>query len=152
MDVALTPPQRRFAERGRRATLATIEPAGAPRPVPICFALGTEPTTRLYTPLDEKPKRVADPHRLARVRDLERDPRASVLIEHWSEDWAELGWLRLTGRVDIVEPDAGPYAAERGSAIAALRDRYPQYATQRLEDAPLLRFTIERIVDWGRVR
>ena len=57
--------------RARRAVLATIAPDGRSRLVPIAYAFAG---AVLYTPLDEKPKKVSDPHDLARVA---RHPRAT---------------------------------------------------------------------------
>ena len=142
---------RAFLGAARTATLATIASNGRPRLVPICFVLGVDDTNgraRLYSPLDDKPKSVADPLRLARVRDLLARPSATLLVDRWSEDWTRLGWLRLEVRGEILEP-AGPDRAEHEAEVAALRTRYPQYATHRLADRPILRFTVERAVAWG---
>jgi len=65
--------QRRFLAAGRSATLATLATDGRPRLVPICFVVAADDASgrpRLYSPLDEKPKRTDDPRALARVRDL----------------------------------------------------------------------------------
>ena len=77
----------------------------------------------LYTPIDEKPKETADPRQLARIRDIERRADVTVLIDRWDEDWHHLAWLRINGRASLTEDPA-----ERDSAIAALRAKYPQYA------------------------
>jgi PPOX class probable F420-dependent enzyme len=162
LDRALEDPSRTFLADARTATLATIGPTGRPRLVPICFVLGADDPAgrvRLYSPLDEKPKSGADPHGLARVRDLLARPEATLLVDRWSEDWDRLAWLRLETRADLLEP--GPREAaggaqpdrertrEHGAAIVALRAKYPQYAGHRLEDRPILRFTVERTVGWG---
>ena len=150
-DRILDERSRAFLEAARSATLATIAPDGRPRLVPICFATGEDVEAgrvRLYSPLDDKPKRVADAHRLARVRDLMARPAATLLVGRWSEDWDRLGWLRLDVRANVLEP-AGPDAAEHALAVAALRARYWQYAAHRLEERPILRFTIERAIAWG---
>ena len=34
-------------------------------------------------------------------------------------------------------------------AVAALRARYPQYLTHRLDDRPLIRIEIDRVTTWG---
>ena len=86
----------------RRAVMATIAPDGAPRLVPITFVFSDGV---IYTALDEKPKSVADPRDLARVHDIEARPRVSVLVDSWSEDWSELGWLRLSGTARLIGPD-----------------------------------------------
>jgi PPOX class probable F420-dependent enzyme len=140
-----------FLERARTATLATTAPSGRPRLVPICFIVGDDGPdgrSRLYSPLDDKPKQSADPHDLARVRDLLVLPAASLLVDRWSEDWTRLAWLRLETRAEILEPEAHE-RAEHQAAVLALRSKYPQYATHRLEDRPMLRFTLIRAVSWG---
>jgi coenzyme F420-0:L-glutamate ligase/coenzyme F420-1:gamma-L-glutamate ligase len=109
---------------------------------------------RIYSPLDDKPKAVADPHRLARVRDVLARPEATLLIDRWSEDWDRLAWFRLDTSADLLEPSAvhgaaGEHQREHADAVARLRAKYPQYARHRLEDRPLLRFTVERIISWA---
>jgi len=138
--------QRAFLEAARRAVLATISPDGRPRLVPICYSLDPAGPI-LYTPLDDKPKRSADPLALARVRDIEADPAVTVLVDRWDEDWSRLAWLRIEGRAALVTPTGDP--GNHASAVAALRSRYPQYASHRLEARPLIRIEIERVVDWG---
>ena len=105
-------------------------------------------TAVLYSALDEKPKTVADPHQLARVRDIVERPNVSVLVDRWDEDWSRLGWLRLDGRASVLEPD-GPDAIEHATAVRLLRERYVQYATHRLQERPVLRIEVERAVDWS---
>lgn len=135
-----------FVAAARTATLATTAPDGRPRLVPICFAViaSGDGSIELVSPLDEKPKASDDPLTLARVRDLVARPEATLLVDRWSEDWTRLGWVRLDVRGTLEN-------AERG-ALAALREKYPQYAAHRLEDRPLLRFSVERIVSWGDLR
>ena len=129
--------------------LATLSPDGRPRLVPICFSLDpAEPV--LYTPLDEKPKRGDDPLTLARVRDIAADPTVSLLVDRWDEDWSRLAWLRVGGRAALMRP-SDEDDGEHASAVAALRARYPQYRTHRLEARPLIRITIERVTDWGAI-
>jgi PPOX class probable F420-dependent enzyme len=160
-----TPPilsreQRAFLAAARRAVLATIGSGELPRLVPICFVVAPEPSddgdsdaVRLHSPIDEKPKASRDPLMLARVRDILRRPDATLLVDHWSEDWSRLGWLRLDCRAEVLVPSGSGEAdrAERDAAIRALREKYPQYATHRLEDRPILRLTVERAVSWGEV-
>ena len=144
----LTAVQRAFVESVRRAVLATIAPDGHARLVPICFSLD-EDRAVLWTPIDDKPKRAAAPLALARVRDLRADPRVTVLFDRWDEDWTRLAWMRVEGTAVVLEAEAR--AAERATAIAALRTRYPQYAGHRLESRPLIRISIDRVTDWGRL-
>jgi len=147
---------RPFVAAARRGTLATLDPKGQPRLVPICFVLD-EPGGRspdrdeglvLYTAIDEKPKRSTDPLRLARVRDIVARPQTTILVDRWDEDWDRLAWVRVECRAEVlptVESDAG----ERERAIAALRAKYPQYRAQRLESRPLIRLTCSVDATWG---
>lgn len=104
-------------------------------------------TAVLYTPLDEKPKRVADPRALARVRDLIKRPDVALLVDRWSEDWTELAWLRIRGRAALLEPSDAP--DEHAGAVAALRVKYPQYRDHRLEDRALIRIEVLGAVWWS---
>src|SRR3954468_23672748 len=96
-----SPGPRPFVAAGRTATLATLDPEGQPRLVPICFVVGADDRmgrALVYTPIDEKPKASPDPRRLARVRDLLILPAATLLVDRWDEDWSRLAWVRLYGR------------------------------------------------------
>jgi PPOX class probable F420-dependent enzyme len=135
--VILTPAERDLLTDARRATLATIATDGRPRLVPICF-VSTEDV--LWSPIDEKPKAVDDPRQLARIRDITRDPRVTLLVDRWSEDWADLAWLRIEGRAELVTSADG--------VVQALRARYPQYADHDLEHRPMLRIAIDRATSW----
>ncbi|MEX1296052.1 MAG: TIGR03668 family PPOX class F420-dependent oxidoreductase [Candidatus Limnocylindrales bacterium] len=147
----LDPDRRAFIEGRRTATLATISKAGLPRLVPICFVLADEVSGSalpvLYSPLDEKPKRSADVHDLARVRDIIDRPMATLLFERWDEDWTRLAWVRATGTASIVEPGERPTAHRR--LAAAMRDKYPQYRDQSIETSPMIRVVLEKVTAWS---
>jgi PPOX class probable F420-dependent enzyme len=146
-DPVLTASQRDFLASARRAVLATIAPDGQPRLVPICLVLDPNRPV-LYSPLDEKPKVVREPHDLARVRDLRRDPRVTVLVDQWNEDWQELAWLRGHGTATLLEPD-GQDMGEHRAAVGALGSKYPQYATHDLAGRPVIRIVLERVTSWA---
>ena len=129
----MEPAARAFLESARTATLATIAADGGPRLVPICFIVGDGGSGPvIYTPLDDKPKAVTDVRDLERVRDIVARPDVALLVDRWSENWSRLGWVRVTGKAVLCEPADSP--AEHTAAVAALRAKYPQYATHRLED------------------
>jgi PPOX class probable F420-dependent enzyme len=138
----LREPELRFLADARRAVLVTVDPAGLPRPVPVCHVVLDG---AVFTPLDEKPKASADPLALARVRDIEARPDVVLLVDRWSEDWSALAWLRVYGRASIVPPVSAGHAA----AVAALREKYPQYVGHRLEDRPVIRIAPLRSRSWG---
>jgi PPOX class probable F420-dependent enzyme len=149
--VTFSDQQRSFVAVARTATLATISPTGRPRLVPICFVVGHDSPDgrpRIYSPLDEKPKRSDEPRDLARVQDLLVLPEATLLVDRWSEDWSRLGWVRLDCRGELLEPEPRE-REEHAAAVAALRAKYAQYADQRIEDRPVIRLTVDRVVAWG---
>lgn len=152
---ALDDAQRGLLAATRCAVLATIAADGRPRLVPMAFAVAATNAENeapvLYSALDEKPKSVADPRALARVRDVIARPRVSVLVDRWDEDWSRLAWLRLDGLATLLEPK-GSGAAEHATAVRLLRERYPQYATHRLEQRPVLRIEIQHALGWGLER
>ena len=148
---SLTTAEARLLGESRTAVLATIDPAGRPRLVPICFAVGRggDSSPAIYTPIDDKPKSTTDPHRLARVRDIAARPEVSLLVQRWDEDWTRLAWLRLRGTAELVEPDDPAGAIERADAIAALRAKYAQYADHDLEARPLIRIRVVEASSWS---
>lgn len=150
----LSPAERSFLVAERRAILATVGAEGLPRLVPVCFVVADTDDKlgrpRVYSPIDEKTKASPDPHKLARVRDLLILPAATLLVDRWDEDWTRLGWLRLYGRAELLEPQ--PHEVkEHGWAVGALRTKYEQYASHQLEGRPIIRITVDRSVSWGRL-
>lgn len=136
--------QRAFVDGARRAVLTTIGPDGRPRPVPICFVLDPGRPI-IYTPLDEKPKRVDDVLELTRMRDIAADARVAVLVDRWDEDWTRLAWVRLRGSASRLDPGNADHAA----VVHALRGKYEQYRTHDLESRPVIAVVIERVTSWG---
>ena len=104
----------------RVARLATVTPGGRPHLVPCCFALVEETA---YSAVDAKPKSTLALRRLANLR---ANPQASLLVDHYAEEWATLWWIRVDGDGRVVED--GP---EHTAALAALADKYEQYRRQR---------------------
>ena len=136
-------PVRTFVAEARRAVLATIRPDGRPRLVPVCFVAIAD---RAWIPLDEKPKRSADPLDLARVRDVLERPAVTLLVDRWDEDWSRLAWVRIDGRADLLAPGAD---GDHDAAVARLRDKHAQYRDHALEERPIIRVAIERVTWWG---
>jgi PPOX class probable F420-dependent enzyme len=145
-----------FLSAARRAVLATIDEGGMPRLVPCCFTVvahaGATSPLVLHTPIDDKPKRSGDPHALARVRDILLRPEVAILVDRWSEDWSRLGWLRLRGRAELLEPDDPAVGEERVRAISSLRAKYAQYADHAVEERPVIRISVESASRWGDLR
>ncbi len=120
------------AEAEQVARLATVGTDGRPHVVPICFALEGD---RLYTAVDDKPKRT---RRLQRLANIEANPAVEVVIDHYEDDWSRLWWVRLRGTARI---------AEDRHAVALLVAKYPQYR-ERPPAGPVIAVTIEERTEW----
>src|SRR5215212_1364702 len=69
-------------ESERVGRLGLLDDEGAPRVLPVTFALAEG---RIWSAIDQKPKRAGEP---ARVQFLRRDPRAALTVDRYSDDWA----------------------------------------------------------------
>ena len=116
---------------GRVGRFAT----SAPRIVPVTFAVVGSAVVHA---VDHKPKAT---RALARVEDIRRDPRASLLVDHYDEDWSQLWWVRADGAARVLD------ATEATEAIDALVGKYPQYAERR-PDGPVVVLDVQRISGW----
>ena len=117
--------------------LATLEPSRGADLVPVCFAIVGD---TVAVPIDSvKPKGSTA---LGRIRNLERDPRATLLTECWdAANWARLWWVRLSLRRRPAPDDV------LARLVASLRERYPQYRDTPFAD--VLTFRIERDSGWS---
>lgn len=123
--------EQRFA-LARVGRLATVTADGRPHVVPVCFALADG---IVYTAVDHKPKRT---RALARLDNVRATGRASLLVDHYEEDWSRLWWVRVDGAAEVVESEA---------ALDALAAKYEQYRTAR-PAGPVIAITPARWRSW----
>jgi PPOX class probable F420-dependent enzyme len=110
------------------ARLATVRPDGRPRLVPITF---TVVDGLVCSAIDRvKPKGDA---RLARLRDVDRDPRVELLVDRYDDDWSYLWWVRLDATA--AEHTDGEL---RDRALDALQQKYPPYREERPDGSVLV--------------
>jgi PPOX class probable F420-dependent enzyme len=111
---------RRRVRDARVGRLATVTVEGHPHVVPCCFVLADgDDGDILYSAVDGKPKSTLALRRLANIR---ANPHASLLVDHYADDWSALWWVRVDGSARIITE--GP---EREHALALLTDKYDQY-------------------------
>jgi PPOX class probable F420-dependent enzyme len=118
------------ARIARMATMAD----GRPRLVPVVYALVG---ATIYTAVDGKPKRTTE---LARLDDIAADPSVCLLVDAYDEDWTQLWWARADATARI--------AVESAEGVAALRNRYPQYASVALP-GPVIVAEVTRWSGWS---
>ena len=131
----------RFAE-ARVARLATIAEDGAPRLVPITFAVvgAIGAAEVIFSAVDHKPKSTTA---LARLRRIEHEPRVSLLADDYSEDWTRLWWVRADAHAEVLT--TGP---DRESGASLLQQKYEQYRERPPENA-VIRFVVGRWSGWA---
>jgi PPOX class probable F420-dependent enzyme len=136
----LTPDDEALVREARVAHFATVDERGRPHVVPVCFVYSDGIA---YIALDAKPKRVPVTH-LRRVRNLLANPDVQLLVDRYAEDWSRLAYVQLRGRASLIEP-----GAEHAKAVVLLRAKYQQYLAMPLEDAPVIRIDVYKLVTWS---
>jgi PPOX class probable F420-dependent enzyme len=112
--------------------LCTVHAERGVDAVPVAYAIDEH--GYVGVPVDTvKPKASS---RLQRERNLEDDPRATLLVEQWDrDDWSKLWWVRAELRWQ------GRDTGQEQALAIELAERYPQY-----RDQPFSRILVLRIV------
>ena len=118
------------------AMLATSTPEGVPHIVPVVFAVHGD---MVYTAVDAKRKST---RRLRRLANIEANPRVSMLVDHYDDDWSQLWWVRADGEAAIHHS-----GEEMASGYAFLRKKYVQYQRIAL-DGPVVTVDVKRWSSW----
>jgi PPOX class probable F420-dependent enzyme len=125
-------------ERLRSSThgvLGTVHGRRGVDVVPVVFVVhqGT-----IVVPIDTV--KAKSGRRLQRLVNLEGDPRCTVLVDRYAEDWSELWWVRAHGRA----VESGPTDAVR----AALGGTFPAYRAAG-SVASVVIVTVDDVTGWA---
>ena len=115
--------------------LAFLDDGDHPRVLPVTFALAGGV---LVSAIDRKPKTASDP---ARVRYLRRRPEAALGVDHYSDDWSQLAWVQVVGRIEVRD------IASARKELEALQSKYAPYREAQ-PPGPLLILRPERVLSW----
>lgn len=137
------PEERRYIETARIGRLATADAGGRPHVVPVCFALVDE---QVVTSIDEKPQDV-QANALRRSRNIRENPHVALVVDHYTEEWSQLGWVQIRGTATHLKSDDPSHA----DAVTALQGKYHQYTTHALDERPIICVTPGRVRSWGRL-
>jgi len=140
--IRMTPEEADAYLRGqRRIILVTIGAQGMPHPVPMNY--GVDPQGRIIMTAFAKSQK---------VRNLERDPRASLLVES-GEDYAQLKSVMMETRVEIIR-EASAVAetmklVQASEAMtASLDEGMSEQVRASIAKRVVLRFTPQRTISW----
>jgi PPOX class probable F420-dependent enzyme len=120
----------------RAGRLATVRPDGRPHVVVCCFATSGD---TVYSAVDDKPKTT---RQLQRLRNLAAHPDVALLVDHYTDDWTALWWVRIDGAGRLLSRDD-----EYDEAMALLVEKYDQYRRQP-PSGPLIGIDIKRWSAW----
>ena len=119
----------------RVAYLGTVGPGGEPHVVPISPVLDLDRVV-FATDLET-----------VKVRNLRENPRVSITVDEYHEDWDLLRAVMVFGAAQIIETG---YEWERIKSL--LEEKYPQYPEQAPMEpgtSVMIDVAVERIVTWG---
>ncbi len=130
-----------FIAEGRVGRLGTADTSGQPLVVPICYAFDGE---SIFSAIDAKPK-ARSPQGLKRIRNIRENPKVSVVIDRYDEEWTKLRYVIIQGRARILT-DGGDFS--RG--VDLLLAKYPQYRAMGLsrEAGLMIRIDPARVTQW----
>jgi len=101
--------------------LCTLHPERGPDPLPVVYAVSDD---HVGIPIDRVKAKTSS--RLSRQDNLEDDPRAALLVEHWdADDWSRLWWVRA--HLEYLRDPAPSLTNELAGRLART---IPQYADQ----------------------
>lgn len=86
--------------------------------VPVVYVMDGD--GRIFIPIDTIKAKATT--RLQRLENLSHDPRCTLLVEHYDDDWSRLWWVRVAGTGAEANPEV------LADDLPRLAKRYPQYA------------------------
>ena len=128
-----------FLGVARVGRLATAGADGRPLVVPVCYALEGD---RIYSAVDAKPKRTRE---LRRLRNIAENPRVSLVVDEYDEDWTRLRYVIVEGTADVLTG-----GDEFSRAVDRLVAKYPQYRALTLprDSGAVIRIVPDRVLSW----
>ena len=136
----LSPRASRLVRAARVAHLATADARGQPLVIPICFVYDGK---EFFSPIDEKPKHTI---RLKRLRNLQENPKLSLVIDRYNEDWRRLAYVLITGEGKVLFR-----GNKHRRAVRLLRRKYSQYRDMVIQVRPLIVVIPRKVKIWGSV-
>ena len=108
----------------RIARLATVDPENnQPYVVPVVFAFDGN---NIFIPIDNKPKKTKNSNQLKRVKNIQKNPNISFLIDIYDDkDWNNLSYLMILGKARIINIVNDRDTIEKAHSLLA--EKYFQY-------------------------
>jgi len=120
MPLKLNQKTKTLIKRTKVARLATVDQKSHPYVVPVVFVFHEN---SFFIPLDKKTKNV-NPKNLKRVKNIEKNPNVTLLIDEYQNNWKKLFFLMIHGRAKIID---GKNSKIIDKVHKLLISKYPQY-------------------------
>ena len=106
------------------ARLATVDSENnQPYVVPVVFAFNGN---NIFIPIDDKPKKTRNSNQLKRVKNIQKNPNISFLIDTYDdEDWNNLSYFMIQGKARIVDMLKDTDTIQKVHSL--LSEKYLQY-------------------------
>lgn len=119
----------------RACRVATVSAEGVPHLVPVCHVLAGDKVC------------FGSGNDGTKVRNLKANPRATVTVDVYSDEWGGLKGVMIQGTAKLIA---------RGPRFRRIRDllyaKYPQYRTEAAlspSDSVVVEVTPTRVFSWG---
>ncbi len=129
------------------ARLATVDPENnQPYLVPVVFAFDGN---NIYIPIDDKPKKIINSNQLKRVKNIQKNPNISFLIDTYDdEDWNNLSYLIIQGKARIVVNRLKDTNTTINTAHSLLSEKYLQYKKLVGMGDSCIVIDIQKVIKW----
>ncbi len=102
------------------ARLATVDQKSHPYVVPVVFVFHEN---SFFIPLDEKVKTV-NPRKLKRIKNIEKNPNVTLLIDKYQNNWKKLFFLMIHGKATVIDEINNKLMDKVHKLLIS---KYPQY-------------------------
>ncbi len=120
MSVKLNQKTKALIKGAKVARLATVDQKSHPYVVPVVFVFHEN---SIFIPLDEKVKTV-NARKLKRVKNIEKNPNVTLLIDKYQNNWKKLFFLMIHGKATVID---GKNSKLMDKVHKLLISKYPQY-------------------------
>lgn len=129
------------------ARLATVDPENnQPYLVPVVFAFDGN---NIFIPIDDKPKKTINSNQLKRVKNIQKNPNISFLIDTYDdEDWDNLSYLIIQGKARIVINRLKDTNTTINTAHSLLSEKYLQYKKLVGMGDSCIVIDIQKVIKW----
>ena len=128
------------------ARLATVDPENnQPYLVPVVFVFNGY---NIFIPIDDKPKKTGISNQLKRVKNIQKNPNISFLIDTYDDDdWNNLSYLMIQGKARIVVNRLKDIDTIK-TAHSLLSEKYLQYKNLVGMGDSCIVIDIQKVIKW----